>query len=757
MFYFVKSHNFSCLLLIKHSVYGMIDLKGCFAFHNFMKSASVHRQKGGTVYFSKRRTVIAAVIFLILAFCMISYQSVFFIPLGLAFFVYLWLENRKCIYEKEMEIKYREQLFGMLANHVDDIFIMFSPEDYTVEYVSPNISRVLGVSVARVKKDLWYLNSTALETASNLSAENLKQIGLDKTWTGERERIHQITGQRHWYQEALYRVSINHTDRFILVLSDRTKERKINQNLQQALDIAKDANAAKSSFLSMMSHDIRTPMNAIVGFSLLICRDAESPEKVREHSRKIAVSGQHMLCLINDILDMSKIENGKIALNVTEFCLADMLEELKAVVTSQAKVKNQEFDIRTFDLCREIFYGDRLRLTQILMNLLSNAIKYTPENGKVELLIYHLKQTSRNYEHLRFTVKDNGIGMSENFLKVIFDPFTRESGNQEQKQQGTGLGMTITKNLVDLMGGSLSVDSKPGEGSIFSVDLELRYSSQNSDEVFWKDCGISKILVVDNDPDIWGNMRKLMTKTGVEILYAPDGYAAVGMACKALSDCRPFNLILLAWKMLGIDGVETARRLRAVISCDVPILVMTLYDWSEIEEDAKEAGISAFLPKPFFVAGLKQIMEEIRKTDKNKEPDLFDRKTDSLSGMMFLIAEDTELNAEVLSELLKSEGSKCETVVNGREAVEKLKFSKPGYYDMILMDIQMPILNGYDAAREIRTCSHPDAKEIPIVAMTANAFAEDVQNAYDAGMNAHVAKPVELSVLRATIVKLKAL
>lgn len=672
----------------------------------------------------------------------------------------LWIlirRNRMRLDEKTLDIKYREQLFGILANSVDDIFVMFSKENYAVEYISPNIEKILGISAADIKKDIRILGKLYTRVGEAIPLESkseLEAIPLGGSWQHETQLAHYKTNELHWYSETLYRASISNSEKYILVLSDRTAERKKNQALQEALDIAESANKAKSNFLFNMSHDIRTPMNAVVGYAMLLGKDADKPEKVRAYTRKIAASSQHLLGLINDILDMSKIESGNTKLNIIEFDFSEMLEELNAVIVPQAKAKKQSFDLRVFSMKNEILLGDRMRISQILMNLLSNAVKYTPENGKIELIIENLSQKSNRFARLRFQVKDNGIGMSEEFLETIYNPFVRARNSTVSKIQGTGLGMAITKNLVDLMGGTISVRSSPEKGTVFTVNISLQIPKQEIDEEFWINNGITKVLTVDDEEDICINICKLMHDTGVEVSYATDGLTAVQMVSDAHSVGEDYSIVLLDWKMPGIDGVETAKRIRDCVGPDIPILVLTAYDWGKIVEEAREAGIDAFIAKPFFVSGLRQTIEQLKERERQEEGRSAATKEAPLKGLTFLIAEDNEINAELLAELLEMEGAKSEIAVDGKEALEKFEKSESGKFDMIFMDIQMPVMNGYESTKAIRASAHPDAATIPIAAMTANAFAEDVENALSSGMNAHITKPIDMNMLKSTVSQL---
>lgn len=666
-----------------------------------------------------------------------------------AAFVILMRHNRKNVMEKELEIKYREQLFNILANNTEDVYVMFTTQGYEVEYISPNVERVLGIESKEVKNSLLALSRKACGLEETFRYEDLDQMKPGTSVEREVERIHKITGEHRWFTETVYRVIIDETDKFIVSISDRTMERQSKQVLEQALEIAKVANQSKSTFLNNMSHDIRTPMNAIVGLCTLLQRDADNPVRVREHTRKITASSQHLLGLINDVLDMSKIESGKTTLNITEINLADIVDDLGTIIQSQAKAKQQTFEISVVDVRAEQLLGDKLRINQILLNILSNAVKYTQVGGHVEMIIRQMPQTTKNYAALRFIIQDNGIGMAPDYIETIFQPFTREINSTTNKIQGTGLGMAITKSLVELMGGTISVESEQGKGSTFTVDLELRMQEQKIDQDFWKKYGVTQTLIVDDEAEVCTGIISAMAGTGVSLQFALDGLSAIQMVERAHRDGRDFNLVLIDWKMPDMDGIETARRIREILPSDIPIMILTAYDWSEIEEEALAAGIDGFLPKPFFLSNFKQTIEKL---NEKKGTDSFGRTSTSvLYGKHILAAEDIDLNAEILVELLDMVGATCDVAVNGKEVLERFEQSEPGQYDLILMDVQMPVMNGYEAVKAIRACSHPMAKSIPVIAMTADAFAEDIKNAMDAGMNAHVAKPIDFGRLEAAV------
>lgn len=663
--------------------------------------------------------------------------------------VLIMLSNRRRIREKNRDLRSREQLFDLLTENTDDIFVLFSPEDYTVEYISPNLGRVLGLDAETVRGDVRALLFSG--AGGSLTPEELSSIPIGSVWVGERSAVHAKTQELRWFKELVHHCSLAGRERYILMLSDRTQERQMYRMLDEALHTAKAANEAKSNFLANMSHDIRTPMNAIVGFAVLLGKNAENPDRVREYTRKITSSSQHLLSLINDILDMSKIESGKTVLNMVEFSLPELMDELHTMMLPQAKAKGQSFELYTHGQLPERLLGDKLRLNQVLINLLSNAVKYTQEGGQIALTVRSLPQNGPGRAHLRFTVADNGFGMSEGFVQTIFDPFAREITDYTREIQGTGLGMAITKNIVDLMGGTIAVESELKKGSSFTIELELAIVSEEKNDTFWVDHNLTRLLVVDDEEDICLDIKTTMEGAGVEVSYATEGVKAVELSVRADQEGRAFHIILLDWKMPQMDGIETARRIRQQVGPKVPILMLTSYDLEDAQQAAGEdAGIDLFLPKPFFASSFQravaQLVEQETSGDSNTES-----KEYSLEGLRVLAAEDNEINAEILLELLGMEGVQCELVSNGREAVERFADSQPGKFDLIFMDIQMPVMDGYEATRIIRAGNHPEAKTIPIIAMTANAFEEDIQMALAAGMNAHTAKPVSMDKLKETI------
>ena len=518
---------------------------------------------------------------------------------------------------------------------------------------------------------------------------------------------------------------------------DREIEREIhNKQLAQALQAAQSANSSKTTFLSNMSHDIRTPMNAVLGFTTLLSKEAENPAKVREYTKKIMASGQHLLSLINDILDVSKIESGKVVLTIETFSLSDLVSSVDAIIQPMAKAKGQHFHVEVTDLTHEYLLGDETRLNQILLNLLSNAVKYTQEGGDIWFRLLGLKQRSSQYAPIRIEVEDNGYGMTPEFLTTIFDAFTRAENSTTNKVQGTGLGMAITKSIVELMGGTIEVFSEQNKGSLFRVDLELRIPVERIDPQFWTEHGISRLLAASGDPKCLENIQSLTQNAGLTV----DPVHSAQEALQQIQDVD-YQLVLLDWDLWAAEGAAIDT-LRQRLPENVPVIILASYDAQGLEEIHPYTRV---MTKPFFAAALKEIILELQ-ASRPKEETCF-----RLEGLHFLAAEDNEINAEILEELLELEGASCEIVSNGKLAAERFERSTPGEFDAILMDVQMPVMNGYEATRVIRTFARNDAKEIPIIAMTANAFAEDEKAALDAGMNAHVAKPIDLTLLKTVL------
>lgn len=514
------------------------------------------------------------------------------------------------------------------------------------------------------------------------------------------------------------------------------------QELAEAKLAAEEANKSKSEFLSNMSHDIRTPMNAIVGMTTIAFTNINNKDRVEDCLKKIVISSKHLLGLINDVLDMSKIESGKMSLNVELVSLRELMDSIVSIVQPQIKEKQQRFDIFIYDITSENVLCDSVRLNQVLLNLLSNAIKFTPEGGAIEVTL-HEKESPKGDDYVRILlrVKDTGIGMTEEFQTHIFDSFTREDSKRVQKTEGTGLGMAITKYIVDAMGGEIEVNSTHGVGTEFNVTLDFERTTDHEEDMILPDF---TMLVVDDDQQLCESTTTSLKSIGIQADWTLDGESAIQMVKKHHIKHDDYHIILLDWKLPGMDGIETARELRKQLGNDVPILLISAYDWSEIEVEAREAGISGFLSKPLFRStlyyGLKPYIDSPEKVS------VPEKDTITFTDKRVLLAEDNDLNWEIASELLQEFGLELDRAENGQICADMFEKSPVGYYDAILMDIRMPVKNGYEATDLIRNMDRPDAS-LPIIAMTADAFSEDIQKCLDYGMNAHIAKPIDIKEL----------
>lgn len=534
-------------------------------------------------------------------------------------FVLILIFSRHRLLQKDSELRYRDTLFHILASQTNDIFVMLSSDDFHVEYLSPNIERLLGIPYEDAIENIEQIGILYEADVEHGGYSYLKQIPLGHSTTMEGGRIHQKTGENLWFSETIYHYLVNECDRYIICLSDRTLEKESRTALENALDMAKQANMSKTNFLSNMSHDIRTPMNTIVGICKLLEYHAGDKALVLEDAKKITSASNHLLGLLNDILDMSKIESDKLVLHSSLVRLDDLLAEVDSIIRPQAKQKEMQFEIRKEHVVHSEFPGDALRLKQILLNLLSNSVKYTPAQGTVILTIRELHKTDDHYIHLQFHVYDNGIGISKEYEQYLYDPFSRDHDHINAEIHGSGLGMPITKNLVTLMGGTISLKSVLHEFTLFTVQLKF-----------------PKIYVSQTTP--------VVTKKGPDINY--------------------------------------------------------------------------------------------------------------LDHLHCLLAEDTEVNADIFVSLLELHGATCDVASNGKEALSRFEASEKGFYDVIFLDIQMPVMNGYETSIAIRNSTHPDASSIPIIALTANAFADDVKNALDAGMSAHASKPIDIEAIQKILSKL---
>ena len=665
-----------------------------------------------------------------------------------AFFISLIIQkNRKNLRRKDVEIRYRDELFQKLSMNVDDVFLMLDAKTYQADYVSPNVEKLLGITVEQIHKDICILRKLHSEKQEDPEKNYLEEIQVQEQREWDFEYVHLKTGEKRWFHNIAMGSEVNGKKKYILVMSDRTSDRKMNQALSEAVRAAETANKAKSTFLSNMSHDIRTPMNAIIGFTTLAVSNIDDKKRVRDYLGKILSSSNHLLSLINDILDMSRIESGKIHLEETEVSLSDVLHDLKTIISGQIHAKQLELYMDAMDVTNEDVYCDKTRLNQVLLNLLSNAVKFTPAGGTVSVRIRQYPGTVKGSELYEIRVKDNGIGMSQEFVQKIFSPFERERTSTVSRIQGTGLGMAITKNIVNMMGGTIEVLTEQGKGTEFIVRLPFRIQSKHQRIEKIAELEGLKALVVDDDFNTCDSVTKMLVKVGMRSEWTLSGKEAVLRARQSMEMGDAFHAYIIDWRLPDMNGIEVTRQIRS-LGDDTPIIILTAYDWSDIEVEARAAGVTAFCAKPMFMSDIRDtLMTAIGQKQAEAETAILPTAGSDFRGRYILLVEDNELNSEIAAEILNEYGFLVDTAENGAEAVEKVKNSKPGNYDLVLMDVQMPVMNGYEATKQIRALDNPALAGITILAMTANAFDEDKKKALECGMDGFLSKPIVIEEL----------
>ncbi len=676
-------------------------------------------------------------------------QIVAGITVGFAMLVILLIVRRSHVIlrRKNTEISYRDELFQKLSMNVDDVFLMLDAKTYKVDYVSPNIERLLGIPWKEVRQDVFVLDKLYPKNAPEHGKTFLEGLlsGEQREWDFEYE--HLDTKERRWFHNIAMGSEVEGKTKYILVMSDRTADKQVNQALSNAVAAAETANRAKSTFLSNMSHDIRTPMNAIIGFTTLAISNIDDKDRVKDYLAKALTSSNHLLSLINDVLDMSRIESGKIHLEEVEVNLSDVLHDLKTIVSGQIYAKQLELYMDVMDVTDEDVYCDKTRLNQILLNILSNAIKFTPAGGTVSVRVRQLAGKVHGCGQYEFRVKDNGIGMSPEFAQKIFDPFERERTSTVSQIQGTGLGMAITKNIVDMMGGAINVQTAQGKGTEFIICLPMRTQAERRPVEKITELEGLKALVVDDDFNTCDSVTRMLVKVGMRAEWTLSGKEAVLRARQAIEMGDVYHAYIIDWRLPDMNGIEVTRQIRS-LNDNTPIIILTAYDWSDIEVEAKAAGVTAFCSKPMFMSDLREtLMSAIGQKQTDATQDLLPEKNVGFMGKHILLVEDNELNREIALEILREYGFRVDTAENGAVAVEKVSTAAPGSYDLLLMDVQMPVMDGYTATRQIRALDDPARAKLPILAMTANAFDEDRRNALESGMTGFLSKPIVIGDL----------
>lgn len=651
----------------------------------------------------------------------------------------VFISSQYIMWRQRIELEDRSKLFDNLSKSIDDAFIIRNAESGEIVYKSLNMERVLGISPSE---------EVPYQGLAQKDIDEVYRYILNADMPNSYEKLVEYTkpdGEKRWMLLRLYRVNDLEVPQVISFYSDRTNEEKTRVFLNDAMVNAEKANRAKGDFLARMSHEIRTPLNAIIGLVTLAVASIDDSMKVQDCLTKINFSSKHLLMLINDILDMSQIESNKMQLQNEEFDMYQFINSFVVTVYSQAKAKKLEFKetITGFTEGSE-YCGDSLRLGQILLNLVSNAIKFTPEGGSVFLKVEKLV-TKNTVDIIRFEVTDTGIGMNEEVQERIFAPFEQADSSIASKFGGTGLGMSITKNLVMLMDGKIYVNSKENEGTTFTVDIPLMKKEGDTKIPDFENMGL-KALIVDDEEEECRHAARVLQEIKIKAEWVMHGTEAIERVISHHRKNKDYDICLIDWKMNDMDGIEVTRRIRAEVGYDVPIVMISAYDYVEIEEEAREAGVDGFLPKPLYRSA---VYEEISRKLKEREGRQVLGKTKKklLDKAKILLAEDNDINRDIAKELLELNGAEVVACENGKKALEEFQKSKIREYDAILLDIRMPVMDGYATAERIRQLSRKDAVIIPMIAVTAHAFSGDVTAALRAGMNAHVSKPLDIAEL----------
>ncbi|MBR1702802.1 MAG: response regulator [Lachnospiraceae bacterium] len=670
--------------------------------------------------------------------------------------VIAFITEQECNSEKvqqTLESKILAQQFDMVAYLTDghygvtigdesnikygSIFPTSRSGDYG-QYLSNQVYPVLTGTEDQKQEAIKALSLDTLEKELAISEPYVVNIGIE------------MDGETYYKRFDFYRIDPE-ARFYILLKSDTTEIQReqiaYNERLSVALEAANQANVAKTAFLSSMSHEIRTPMNAIIGLDNIALSDPDLSDRTREHLEKIGGSARHLLGLINDILDMSRIESGRMNLKNEEFSFNTMLEQINTMIHSQCQDRGLTYECSLIGHVDDYYIGDDMKLKQVLINILGNAVKFTPAPGTVSFLVERISEFD-GQSALRFIIKDTGIGMEQSYLPKIFEAFSQENSSSTNKYGSTGLGMAITKNIVEMMNGNISVESEKGVGTTFTVNVTLRNSEREHGQLENVDPRTLNVLVIDDEPVACEHAKLVLEEIGIVADTCLSGGEALEMIRLKSARREAYNLIFVDWKMPDQDGIEVTREIRKIIGSDSAVIVLTAYNWDEIEEDATQAGVDSFMAKPLFASN---VVSAFQQAMANKEASQEQKAKVDLTGRRILLAEDNEINAEIMMEICKMRDLEVDHAENGQIAVDLFTGHPAGYYDAVLMDMRMPVMDGLTATQTIRASGHPDSKTILIIALTANAFDEDVQRSLQAGMNAHLTKPVDPEFLFQTL------
>lgn len=639
------------------------------------------------------------------------------------------------------EIEMQNAIYDTIGDASDSVLCIFNKESKKCEFTFHNIERILGITKEAFMEQDHDLHHLLDQAEVGLYERMLKgEILVEETY--QISYLHPIHHDMKDLRITIKTLYVQGVASYMLIMEDITQDIKIQESLQTALANATQANQAKSEFLSHMSHEIRTPINAIIGMHEIAKHHLQEPERIKDCLNKISQSSRHLLELVNDILDLSKIESGKLSLHQQDFVLSDCLSDVYNIINTQAEAKKQKFILDTIGIRHDQLIGDEIRIKQILINLLNNAVKYTQKEGEISLTIKEIPLPHKEYSKFVFQIRDNGVGMSKDFINHIGKPFEQETNVFHKSEAGTGLGLSIVKNVISIMGGYLHVESELHHGTSIAVEISLKHD-ENIEYEGWKQMANMKVLVIDDDHQVLEDVKSCLEAFDIQCDIADNARKGFALLQDAKRMEAMYDVAIIDWRMPEESGVELTKRIRKEISRDLPVIFISAYDWSDIEKEARDAGVNDFIEKPLFT---KRLYDALSKLEEPSEP-ITIQEMPELKDKLVLVVEDNDLNREIAVELLKMKGIKSETAVNGEEALAMFQATKPYTYDLILMDLQMPVMDGAQATREIRMLDREDARDIPIVAMTANAFAEDIAQCKEAGMNAHLGKPIEVENL----------
>lgn len=654
------------------------------------------------------------------------------------------------------ELEATARLYDAMVVGTRNLLLLIDEGGRGAVYVSPNVEEVLGLPRELVMSDIRELGPKSgdipcKEMFDSGLAKQSSEEDSDTILHSEAECIDRRTGLSKAYHRSIARLEgIRGNARYLVVYLDAESGTADNSRLHEIL--YDGTIAVHNRMLKGMSHDLRTPLNSIAGFVMLLMKNAENSAKVMEYAHRISVSCQDLLVMINQIMEMSGTDRNSAEADKSEFALGSTIEEVSELVKTKAQLKHQRFEVNTSGIEHDIFLGDKVRITEVLMNLLNNALQYTPEGGEISLSVIGRKDGDSGYREISFEIRDNGIGMSSELQKRLFDNVGRF--DDIPGMQGSGLGIAISRKFVAQMGGTISVQSTLGQGTTFFVGLRLQESGRAADN-FWSEHGVHRLLVVGENMNEAARICALLRDTGLDTEYTASGYGALQLAEQANMEDRNYDLFLMDRDIQDKGYWEVADEIRAMAWTKVPAIILMSDKAEHFTQNVHKAGIAAIMPKPFFFSTFRKIVEDLGLDKQGEGAGIETVETNPLAGLRFLVAEDNTINADVLKELLEVEGARCEIAGNGKAAVAMFRNSRPGYYDMILMDIRMPLMDGYEATAAIRSLPKEDAATVPILAMTADTMEEDVERAFACGMNAHIPKPLNIQVLNQAVHKLR--